>query len=116
MNVAPGQIRAARALLGLEQSELARRAHVSVVTIRRIEATGVPARVTEATSDQVRQTLEQAGAEFILNGVRLRETPSPKASDRLTRMREISRRSAERLRGGEQMTEADLYDENGVPA
>ncbi len=37
MEITPEQIRAARALLRLEQVELAARAHVSVVTIRRLE-------------------------------------------------------------------------------
>ena len=36
----PIQIRAARSLLGLSQDELARRANLSVVTIKRLEAAG----------------------------------------------------------------------------
>ena len=38
MIITPEQIRAARALLRLEQDELARRAQVSVATVRRLEA------------------------------------------------------------------------------
>ncbi|WP_242402528.1 helix-turn-helix domain-containing protein [Komagataeibacter kakiaceti] len=45
MNVTSDQIRAARALLHLPQEELARRAHVSVVTIRRLESPRTAIRV-----------------------------------------------------------------------
>ena len=38
MLITPAQIRAARALLRMDQEELARRANVSVVTVRRLEA------------------------------------------------------------------------------
>ena len=38
MLITPAQIRAARALLRMDQDELARRANVSVVTVRRLEA------------------------------------------------------------------------------
>ena len=38
MLITPDQIRAARALLRMDQEELARRANVSVVTVRRLEA------------------------------------------------------------------------------
>lgn len=62
MPVTPEQVRAARALLRLEQAELAR---------------------AEALYQELRA---------------------------------ISIRSAERLAGREQMTEDDLYDENGLPA
>lgn len=54
MDITADQIRAARALLRLEQAELARRAHISVVTIRRIEATADASRVASATLDGVR--------------------------------------------------------------
>jgi transcriptional regulator with XRE-family HTH domain len=60
MKIAPEQIRAARALLRLEQADLARRAHVSVVTVRRLEGAEGSERVTPATFDGVRQALEQA--------------------------------------------------------
>jgi DNA-binding transcriptional regulator YiaG len=38
MLITPDQIRAARALLRMDQEDLARRANVSVVTVRRLEA------------------------------------------------------------------------------
>lgn len=43
--------------------------HVSVVTIRRLEAAQGSERVTPATMEAVRQALEQAGTEFIEGGV-----------------------------------------------
>ncbi len=116
MIISPEQIRAARALLRLEQDELARRAHVSVVTIRRLEAAQRPGRVTPATMEGVRQALEQAGAEFIEGGVRRRPSARRDPTALFEELRAISLRSAERLRGREQLTEADLYDEDGLPA
>jgi predicted transcriptional regulator len=72
MTVTPDQLRAARALLHLEQAELARRAHVSVATIRRIEAVDGASRVAAVTWETIRRALEIAGAEFIPFGVRRR--------------------------------------------
>lgn len=116
MDITPEQIRAARALLRLEQAELARRAHVSVVTIRRIEGADGGERVTPVTLDGVRQALEQAGAEFIPDGVRRRRTARPEARSLYEDLRAISLRSAARLQGRELLTDADLYDEDGLPA
>jgi transcriptional regulator with XRE-family HTH domain len=116
MTMTPDQLRAARALLRLEQDELARRAHVSVVTIRRLEAAQGAERVAEATLNEVRRTLEEAGAEFIEGGVRRRRTARPEAAALFEELRAISLRSAKRLQGGQQFTEADLYDEAGLPA
>ena len=70
MRVSADQLRAARALLRLEQAELARRAAVSIVTIRRIEAAAGGARVSQGIFEDVLRALEQAGAEFIPNGMR----------------------------------------------
>lgn len=116
MNVTPEQIRAARALLRIEQAELAQRAHVSVVTIRRIEGTDGSERVTPVTLEGVRQVLEQAGAEFIPDGVRRRRAARADASSLYEDLRAISLRSAARLQGRELLTDADLYDEDGLPA
>jgi len=116
MEITPEQIRAARALLRLEQSELAHRAHVSVVTIRRLERTNGRERVAPLTLDGVRQALEQAGAEFIPDGVRRRRAVRPEASALYEDLRAISLRSAARLQGRVLMTDADLYDEDGLPA
>jgi transcriptional regulator with XRE-family HTH domain len=117
MIITPEQIRAARALLRLEQDDLARRAQVSVVTIRRLEAVQSSERVATATLNNVRQVLEQAGAEFIADGVRRRRrVVRPDAAKLFEELRAISLHSADRLRGSEQMTEADFYDEDGLPA
>ncbi len=116
MHVTPDQIRAARVLLHLDQTEVARRARVSVVTIRRLEATRSGGRVAGSTLDGVRQVLEHAGAEFITDGVRRRPSARPNAAALFEELRAISLRSAERLQGREVLTEADLYDEDGLPA
>ncbi len=115
MHVIPDQIRAARALLRLEQVELARRAHVSVATVRRLEADGGSC-VLSGTLDSVRQVLEQAGAEFIPGGVRRRPAAQPDASAMFEELRAISLRSAERLGSRGLLADADLYDEDGLPA
>ncbi|PPQ28719.1 helix-turn-helix domain-containing protein [Rhodopila globiformis] len=110
-----GQFRAARSLLHLDQAELARRAEVSLATIRRIETPDGEPRVAPATVDTVRRVLEEAGAEFIPHGVRRRTEGS--AQEVLLRdLQAISQRSAARLKGQAVMTEADLYNEDGLPA
>ncbi len=114
--IQPEQVRAARALLRLEQDEVARRARVSVVTIRRLEAAQGMERVAPATLDAVRHILEQAGAEFIPDGVRRRRAAREGAAMLFDELRAISLHSAEQLRQHEQLTEADLYDEDGLPA
>ena len=116
MEITPEQIRAARALLRLEQAELARRAHVSVVTLRRLEGPDGRQRVAPVTRHGVRHALEQAGAEFIPDGVRHRRAAPPDAPSLFEDLRAISLRSAARLKGRELLTDADLYDENGLPA
>jgi transcriptional regulator with XRE-family HTH domain len=116
MQITPDQIRAARALLRLDQAEVAQRAHVSVVTIRRLEGSDSGERVTPATLDSVRAVLEQAGAEFIPLGVRRRRAVRPDADALYEDLRAISLRSSARLQAGHQLTDADLYDENGLPA
>jgi transcriptional regulator with XRE-family HTH domain len=80
MMITQEQLRAGRALVHLDQAELARRAHVSPVTIRRIEAADGPARVSPTTLESVRRALEEAGVEFIPRGVK-------RARHKLTRRR-----------------------------
>jgi transcriptional regulator with XRE-family HTH domain len=116
MDITPDQVRAARALLRLEQAELARRAHVSVVTIRRLEAINGRAHVKQATFEGIRRALEQAGAEFIPEGVRRRTPANPRAQALFDELNAISLRSAEELRGREILSDDDLYDEDGLPA
>lgn len=116
MKIAPDQIRAARALLHLGQAQLARRAKVSIVTIRRLETSEGGQRVAPATLARVCAVLEQAGAEFIPGGIRRRPAGRADARARFNELRAISVRSAQRLQDHELLTEADLYDGNGLPA
>jgi transcriptional regulator with XRE-family HTH domain len=109
------QIRAARALLQLDQTELARRAHVSLATLRRSE--NGAARVSEQAVSAIQRALEAAGAEFIDNGVRRRPRRTPEEKEALFRdIMAIAHRSSELLRESPCFTEDDLYDENGLPA
>lgn len=73
----PEQLRAARAMIGLSQAEVAARVGQSTMTIRRAETSGGPI-VAEATVEAIRAALEAAGVEFIPEngggaGVRLRK-------------------------------------------
>jgi transcriptional regulator with XRE-family HTH domain len=116
MEITPEQIRAARALLHLGQAELAARAHVSVVTIRRLERGQDSERVAPGTVAGVRDVLEKAGAEFIPGGVRRRPIARRDARALYEDLRAISFRSAARLQDRALLTDADLYDEDGLPA
>ena len=62
MLITPDQIRAARALLRMDQEELARRANVSVITVRRVEALDGPGKVALGTVAEVQRALEAAEA------------------------------------------------------
>ena len=62
------QIRAARALLGWSQPELAAAAGLSMSSIRRIETPGGPARSKAGSLEAVRQTFEKAGVVFQASG------------------------------------------------
>jgi len=81
------QIRAARALLSISQTELAECASVHVATIRRLEAASAVRGAAE-TLWKVQRALENLGVEFISAdagkgaGVRLRE---PQQGDEETR-------------------------------
>ena len=71
------QIRAARALLGWNQGDLAKAAKVSIATIRRIEAKEGPMMGYVSTLMSIRSAFESAGICFLDNeagqgiGVRL---------------------------------------------
>ncbi|MFZ1108408.1 MAG: helix-turn-helix transcriptional regulator [Rhodomicrobium sp.] len=110
----PEQIKAARALLRMDQDELARRAGVSVTTIRRLEAAKGEYAVAEATAAGVRNALREAGVEFIHDGVRRahREVDRDLVAD----LMKIAEESARLLKDAPPFTEDDLYDENGLPA
>ena len=72
------QIKAARALLGWSQADLARRSGVSEPTVARLEAVDGELGGREGTGDKIRTTIEAAGVEFIQEdggglGVRIRK-------------------------------------------
>jgi transcriptional regulator with XRE-family HTH domain len=69
------QLRAARALIGWEQTTLAKRSRVAIGTIRRMESFASEIGSRTSTLSQVQATLEKAGIEFLNDespGVRLR--------------------------------------------
>jgi transcriptional regulator with XRE-family HTH domain len=76
--IVPSQIRAARALLGLSQRELAVLAAIGLATIKRIEA-APDIRGTADTFWKIQKALETSGVEFIPEeagrgpGVRLKQ-------------------------------------------
>jgi len=73
------QIKAARALIGIEQSELAEKAGVSINTVRNMEARGMEVvRVRLETLFRVQHALKAAGVIFVAEngegpGVRLKK-------------------------------------------
>ncbi|WP_353039925.1 helix-turn-helix transcriptional regulator [Mesorhizobium sp. M1423] len=71
-------MRAARALIGIAQAELARRAGVSVPTIKRCESDSKNGPIVSAeTQEKIRAVLEGEGVEFTNGnhpGVRLRRS------------------------------------------
>lgn len=81
----PDQIRAARALLGKSQPDVAVAAGVSTMTLKRAEGSGQPPASLEAVA-AIRAALETAGVEFIAEngggaGVRLRKAAHAAHSD-----------------------------------
>jgi predicted transcriptional regulator len=114
MLITPAQIRAARALLRLEQDELARRANVSVMTVRRLEAPDGLSKVALSTVDEVQRALEAAGAEFIERGVRRRQRTPEEIEARVQAILAIAAESAAYQAKLPPFTEDDLYDENGL--
>ena len=79
------QIRAARALLGWNQGDLATAANVSIATIRRIEAKEGPMMGYVSTLMSIQSAFESAGIRFLDNepgggiGVRLSERKADKS-------------------------------------
>jgi transcriptional regulator with XRE-family HTH domain len=77
------QIRAARALLGWRQDDLAKAAEVGITTIRRIEAQDGPAMGYVSTLLRIQAAFEKAGIHFIEAdasegvGLRLRKPLAP---------------------------------------
>ena len=62
------QLRAARALLGLDQKSLAEMAGVSVPTIQRMEACEGTVRVVVDSLEKVMNAFAEAGVELIVEG------------------------------------------------
>jgi transcriptional regulator with XRE-family HTH domain len=72
------QVKAARALLGWSQADLANRSGVSEPTIARLESAEGELGGREGTGEKIRRAIESAGVEFIDEngggpGVRLRK-------------------------------------------
>ncbi len=112
MNITSEQIRAGRALLRIEQEELARRAHVSAATIRRLESPEGAERVAAGTILAIRRALEEAGFEFVPDGVQRRA----RGEDRESLIRDLMAIGADLPVVEPGFSESDLYDDNGVPA
>jgi len=112
--ITPEQIRAARALLRLDQTTLAHDAGISVVTLRRLEDRHGLSKVAPTTVDVVRRALEKAGAEFIDRGVR-RGVPAPETIRSIKE--DIDRIVAQGkaiLAKYPPLADDELYDENGI--
>jgi transcriptional regulator with XRE-family HTH domain len=114
MLVTPEQIRAARALLRLDQARLAHDAGISLVTLRRLEAEDGLSKVAPATVDEVRKVLEHAGAEFIDRGVRLGATPPEEIRAIKQDIDRIVARSTALMAKYPYLTDDELYDETGL--
>ena len=82
--IGPAQIRAARALLNINQSVLSQWASINVATLKRIESSP-DIRGTANTIRKIQRALEAAGVEFIPEdagkgpGVRLRQVQDKKS-------------------------------------
>jgi transcriptional regulator with XRE-family HTH domain len=114
MMIIPDQIRAARALLRLEQGVLAQDAGISVVTLRRLEEASGLAKVAPGTVARVRAVLERAGVEFIDRGVRRRAPGDAELAVVRREIDEIVARAVALQADRPLMQQQDLYDENGV--
>jgi predicted transcriptional regulator len=71
-----GQLRAARALLGIDQKTLAEKAGVSLPTIQRMESSDGTVRGNVDTLTKIVEALDRAGVELLSaggRGVRLRD-------------------------------------------
>lgn len=90
----PAQLRAARALLGIDQRTLAELAGVSLPTIQRMEASDGYVRGVIDTLTKVVTALESEGIELIA------ENTVSTGGGRGVRLREPASRSAQRNAGG----------------
>jgi predicted transcriptional regulator len=83
--ITAGQMRAARALLGIDQRRLAELAGLSLPTIQRMEASGGTVRSNVESLVKVVEALKQAGVDLIDSGA------SSNAGGRGVRLREEDR-------------------------
>jgi DNA-binding XRE family transcriptional regulator len=84
LKVSIKQVKAARALLGWSQEQLALAADVSIPTIKRLEAQDGPLGGRMDTGEKIETALGKAGIEFIEEngggaGVRLRKPPKKRS-------------------------------------
>jgi transcriptional regulator with XRE-family HTH domain len=96
LNVTGEQLRAARAMARIEQSDLARASKVSIDTIKRLERTMGPVSANVATVNSVVQALETAGIEFT-NGDRPGVRMKPWEPGETVRLRQASQGYASTL-------------------
>jgi predicted transcriptional regulator len=68
--ITAAQMKAARALLGIDQKELARMSGVSLPTIQRMETSEGSVRAIVDSLEKVINALNQAGVELIASGAR----------------------------------------------
>jgi DNA-binding XRE family transcriptional regulator len=114
MAITPEQIRAARALLRLDQTTLAQYAGISVITLRRLEDRHGLSKVAPTTVEVVRRALEKAGAEFIDKGVR-RSAPTPGTIQSVKAdIDRIVARGVAVLAKYPPLPDDELYDANGI--
>jgi predicted transcriptional regulator len=114
MLITPEQIRAARALLRIDQATLAHDAGISLITLRRLEDRHGLSKVAPSTVDAVRRVLEKAGAEFIDRGVR-RGMPAPATIQAIENdIDQIVARGSAILAKQPPLTDGELYDKTGV--
>lgn len=115
MNISSEQIRAARACLNIPQTQLARLAHISIVTVRRIEAADRD-NLVQPSAKAIRKALEDAGIEFIPSGIKHIKKERRKQEDCFAKLMALSKETGRLCREGRPFSEKDLYDENGLPA
>jgi predicted transcriptional regulator len=114
MLITPDQVRAARALLRIDQTALARQAGISVVTLRRLEDPNGLSKVAPATVERVRGALEDAGAEFVERGVRHAAGAARPRDEVMAEVDRIVAEAAALFAEHPPFAESDLYDENGL--
>lgn len=115
IQITPEQLKAARALVGLDQAAVAQAARVSVVTVKRAEAPEGFKRVGRGSLGQIRQALENAGIEFMADGVRRHRKARCEDEQRYADLIAMSDEIADLIQGDDPLTDHVLYDVNGLP-